>query len=139
VEYIDPAYDKYEVVLDNLTHLLWQRSLRDVADPLLSWDGAKTHCDNLSIPGYPSGWRLPTRIELASLVDYSKILPAPSIDKMAFPWPMPPLDARFETFWSSSADATTAAKAWVIAFNGGFISPDLKNDPITVYNVRCVH
>src|SRR5262249_40565226 len=125
----------YEVVFDNLTHLLWQRRLRDPASPLLNWDQANDYCNTLSIRGYPSGWRLPTRIELASLVDYSVdvdgdpgppvIPPMPSIDTTVFPWPSNQ-SSFFETFWSaSSAAGIVPDQAWAVGFNGGAIFRDL--------------
>ena len=55
-------------VTDNVTKLMWQ----DDATPVTTytWDAAHNHCSALTLDGYPD-WRLPTRSELASIVDYS--------------------------------------------------------------------
>src|SRR6185503_926379 len=67
------------VVFDKVSGLTWQRKVPSAA---YSWSDAQHYCDCLSgiqstiicdgdkMPEYPSGWRLPTRIELSSIVDY---------------------------------------------------------------------
>ena len=52
------------IVLDKVTGLIWQRS---VSAPSYTWTEAKSYCEGLTLAGY-SDWRLPTRIELVSLV-----------------------------------------------------------------------
>lgn len=63
-------------VTDNVTHLVWERksTLRTLAD-------TKTHCENLKLNGV-TGFRLPSRIELMSLVDTTVTKPA--IDGSSF-------------------------------------------------------
>lgn len=75
------AEDQYEVtddtVLDRTTNLEWQRHVEDrVPD-----DWAVHYCGTLELEG--GGWRLPTRMELTTIVDYTRRLPA--IDTTAFP------------------------------------------------------
>jgi len=119
--------DVNDVVLDNVTGLTWQRTVDGSA---YTWAGAGTYCDNLDLGGY-SDWRLPTRIELGSLVDFT--VKQPCIDGNAFP---NTLSIAFWTFWTSTADAANVGfDAWAIGFDYGrpFQYP-LANK----YQVRCV-
>lgn len=83
-----------DVVTDNVTHLEWQR---DVPPTSLSWQAAIAACDALVLGG-KSDWRLPTRIELLSLFDYTRV--APALDTTAFPHALAHLGAG--TVWTAS-------------------------------------
>jgi hypothetical protein len=101
-------------VRDNVTCLNWQR---DVPAGTYAWSEAGEYCAGLSLAG--SGWRLPTRIELVSLVDFTKGDPLPTIDTTAFP------DTPAEVFWSSSLAADTSSGttyAWYVYFFSGATS-----------------
>jgi hypothetical protein len=98
-------------VRDDVTCLVWQR---DVPEDSYSWEEAKDYCSSLPLAG--GGWRLPSRIELVSLVDFTKAAPGPTIDTAAFP------NTPAEVFWSSSLVAATAAGtsfAWYVYFSSG--------------------
>jgi hypothetical protein len=80
-----PAYpltsDQYEIyestVVDRTTKLEWQRHVEErIPD-----EKVLPYCEELELDG--KGWRLPTRIELMTIVDFSTRLPA--IEKAAFP------------------------------------------------------
>jgi hypothetical protein len=92
----------------------------------MAWADAKTYCANLTLGG-SSEWRLPTRIELESIVDYSKFNPA--LNTTAFP------STPSEFFWSSSPGADRTSNAWVVHFNDG--SSGSYDTPFT-NRVRCV-
>lgn len=115
-------------VCDNVTRLVWQR---DVPEGGYSWVEANDYCRSLSLAG--GGWRLPTRIELVSLVDFSRPSPGPTIDTAAFP------ETPSETFWSSSRVPETAVPgmefAWYVNFYSGAASNEL---PELRGRVRCV-
>jgi hypothetical protein len=111
------------VVLDRVTGLTWERAV----DPgMFTRDGASERCACLMLGGHED-WRLPTRIELVSLVDFTRT--DPSIDVGAFP------DTPFEWFWSSSLVEGDPAVAWYVAFFDGNTH---KNSVDVEHRVRCV-
>jgi hypothetical protein len=66
------------VVRDRITGLEWQRF---VPAERVAYDRASEHCQSLELAG--GGWRLPTRIELVSIVDFTRSMPA--INSTVFP------------------------------------------------------
>ncbi len=112
-----------EVVVDRVTGLLWQRQV-DAA--LRSWEEATSHCACLALAGHDD-WRLPTRMELVSIVDYTR--DSPAIDPTAFPGTAP------AWFWTSSRWADDASFAWYIYFENGFSN---FIDHTARYRTRCV-
>ena len=69
-------------VLDNVTCLVWEKA-PDTTQGL--WQDNADHCASLvtsSFAGYDD-WRLPTRVEMASLVDFART--GDAIDTTAFP------------------------------------------------------
>lgn len=67
------SYDTSQegVVLDEVTGLMWT----EVQSELLSHDDAAAYCGALSTGGY-CDWRLPTRIEVVSIIDLTRARPA---------------------------------------------------------------
>lgn len=102
-----PAYAAgADTVTDLVTGLVWQRTLPAAKN----WRGAKQYCAGLDLDGR-TDWRLPTRIELASVVDLGRFDPA--LDAGAFPGtPSAP-------FWSSSPMAGQPGFAWAVHFAWG--------------------
>jgi Protein of unknown function (DUF1566) len=103
------------IVVDRVTGLSWQRS----ADSALhAASDAQGYCESLKLSG--GGWRLPTRIELLSLLDVSAHNPL--IDVVVFP--ATPID---HGFWSASQVAGDSLSGWSVAFGFGdglaFVSP----------------
>ena len=110
-------------VQDHVTTLLWQRHFDQDA---LNYDAAVLYCDNLSLAGHED-WRLPTRKELFSLVDYSwDVLP---IDDRLFPY------AGHRQFWTITERGSDATRAWCVDFGNGEVRFDYKTDNRAV---RCV-
>ena len=105
-----------DTALDRTTFLMWERN---VSPTKRLWQDAKDYCDTLTLGG-ETDWRLPTRIELWSLLDFGTH--APAINGVAFP--ATPVDY----FWSSSLDAQNSMmnptyKAWVVSFDDGTAGP----------------
>jgi hypothetical protein len=113
-------------VRDDVTGLVWQQTPPSTQ---YTWAGAKTYCSTLSILGGRT-WRLPTPIELASLIDDSVASPGPTIYATAFP------ATPAGNYWTSlpAVDATPAS-AWAVGFSGGFV--DIYPTSMTFY-LRCV-
>jgi hypothetical protein len=111
-------------VLDRVTGLVWQRA---VSPQTLGWQAAREACACLELGGQHD-WRLPSRIELVSIVDFTRHDPA--IDGEAFP--ATPTD----WFWSASPVAgSDPAAAWYVAFFDGNTHHAELGVP---YHVRCV-
>jgi hypothetical protein len=92
-------------VVDNVTGLTWERVIGSDA---LTNPGSAARCE-----GKGAGWRLPTRLELLSLVDYTIAAPGPTISPIFTHTP----DA---VFWTSSNYAGDPGDAWTIGFDAGY-------------------
>ncbi len=116
---------KAKSVCDRTTLLEWERA---VGTELRTWAQANDYCDSLSLEG-ASDWRLPTRIELLSIVDFGRKEPA--IDPAAFP--ATPSDS----FWTSTLmfNVFNDPNAYFVVFDRGHSAPFTKTEPLYV---RCV-
>jgi hypothetical protein len=110
-------------VLDRVTGLMWQRKV-DTAK--VTFDAAVMKCQDLQLAGYDD-WRLPSRIELVSILDTSEVQPAiaPSF------FPATPSD----WFWSSSVASDDPSSAWYVYFYFGYPKTDERRSR---FSVRCV-
>lgn len=123
-------------ITDNSTGLMWQRctSGQDWDEEndtctgsaaTMHWFAASEYVDNLNNSiylGY-ADWRLPTKNELQTLVDYSTYNPATAF-----------LDTGAAVYWSST-DAQLTGSAWDVNFNSGFVNYESKGN---YYYVRAV-
>jgi len=109
-------------ITDNVTGLLWQKQDDGTT---CTWDAANTYCAGLSLTG--TGWRVPTRRELMSIVDYGKY--SPSINGTYFP------NTQSSWYWSSTTYASNTTYAWNVYFGNGYVYVNYKTS--TGY-VRCV-
>ena len=84
----------------------------------------------MSCTGMGTGWRLPTILELQTIVHEGRTLPA--IDGTSFAGGVP-----FNVFfWSSTPFAADATQAWGVDFDKG----DAVTAPLVdAHSVRCVH
>lgn len=103
-----PSYTAgVDTVFDNVTKLTWQRF---VSAESYTLEDARAYCAGLPLEG--GGWRLPTRIELQSIVDYSKAQPGPVIDTVVFP------NAPNDYFWCTSLNSV--GFGWALHFSSGY-------------------
>lgn len=153
----DGAYEIYPMsfsdngngtVTDNNTGLIWQKcSVGQNNDAACSGTGAVYNwyqasgaydatynpdtfniCGSLALAG--GGWRLPSKKELTSIIDYSIPYPGPTIQQTMFP------NTYSFYYWSSTADASSPSNAWYGGFNGGLVYNGNKGSN-TLY-LRCV-
>ncbi len=133
------------VVFDAVTGLTWQRNVPLAA---YTWANATSYCACLNgvvnnvqcgddrMPEYPSGWRLPKRIELVSIVDYEQDPMNSPIDPVAFP------GTPADYFWTSSLYVDDPTQAWYADFTNlslGGPGGSVSSYPLTLTNrLRCV-
>jgi hypothetical protein len=111
-------------VTDNVTGFMWQQA---VPSATYQWANAVAYCPKLTLAGH-SDWRLPSVIELASIVDLGQS--SPSINGTYFP------STPASCFWSASPEASSPYGAWAVCFDYGS-SEDGGNRSYWNY-VRCV-
>ena len=133
-----PDYSVEEnTVTDNVTKLVWQRRVptnypgcSGSSGTTCTWQEAQAYCrraDTAAALG-GSGWRLPNRIELVSLIDETRANPA--IETSVFP------DVAVLAFWSSSVAFDFPNQyAWYVYFGDGSSNNWQFSD---TYAVRCV-
>lgn len=106
---------------DDVSGLTWQEPI--AASGSKTWKDAQTLC--------PSGWRLPSRIELVTLLDLSKKSGAKIDAIFGSTEPQP--------YWTSSpvrlADGSLDGRQWTVDFNGGGVSQTSTN---LTAGVRCI-
>ena len=125
-------------VTDNNTSLMWQK--QDDGTTYNWYQASGTYdatynpgstdvCGSLVLGGY-SDWRLPTKKELMSIVDYSIPSPGPTINATYFP------NTKSYYYWSSTTDAGYyPVFAWGVHFGNG---SDFHFGKNMGFYVRCV-
>lgn len=110
-EIVLPPPPRHEIVRDNATGLMWPV---EISPKHLTFAEAEKYIADLNAKKYHGfdDWRLPTRVELLTLVDDTRCDPA--IDADAFP------GTPSEYFWTST-DYTDDKKnyAWIVNFYDG--------------------
>ncbi len=102
-----PAVDP-RITQDATTGLEWQTTPFAAS---MQWEEADAACKALRIGGHDD-WRLPTRVELLTLVDDTRHDPA--IDADAFP------NTPSKWFWTATPYAgDPKTYAWIVAFHSG--------------------
>ena len=116
--------DRLHVVIDNVYGLMWQDGVNIFQG---GWDEARHYCENLNFAGY-NDWRLPTRLELLSITDDSRITP---------------INRAFEniskesSYWSLTKYVGDQSNVWAVDFwdGHGYAGSNIVSDKACV---RCV-
>jgi len=123
------------VVIDQVTGLMWQRYVPGSSD--VAHRDAQTYCTlNARGLGGFVDWRVPTVLELVSLVDYTIAFPGAAIDGEAFDTNASGQD--FGSTWTSSPIAGSPGDFWNVRFRGGTVDPNDIVGPTAQLAVRCV-
>ena len=155
---VDEAADRWECVEDKNSKLTWEVKKNDGGirdkDYSYSWlldnDGeikgvsnggrckGGVKCDTYSyvramnaqkLCGY-SDWRLPTREEMETLVDYNTTAKDATINKAYFPEAVP------SWYWTATENPQRENFAWYVLFRNGVVLNDLKERPKHIRLVR---
>lgn len=117
------------VVLDKVTGLAWEQS---ISAGLYTQAAAAAYCAANRLAG-ASDWRLPTVLELGTLMDFAQPQLNPHIDPVAFP-NTPGDNTRNSWFQTSTPVAGDASKSWYVDFQNGNNFIDVAGNG----RVRCV-
>ncbi len=115
---------------DNITHLLWQKTANGTTR---TWDAAVAYCNTLNsnpsggLGGHASGWRVPTLVELGSILDLSVESGAAISPVFA--------GTAAASYWTSNVDPDNSANAWILGFGTTEDGIVLKSE---LNHVRCV-
>jgi hypothetical protein len=96
-----------QCAIDQATGLIWSTQTLGASD----WADANAAGASYVRCGISTGWRLPTRRDLLSIVDHGTT--APAIDGNAFP------GTYSAPYWSADAYAPDPGQAWTIDFSDG--------------------
>ena len=104
-----------EAVRDNNTGLVWERA---PANNLVDWAAATRFCAN-KVVGGTKGWRLPSVVELASLVDPTVAPMGPTL-----PAGHPFTNVQSAHYWSATSSLQTHPQpwAWFVNFIDGVVT-----------------
>jgi Protein of unknown function (DUF1566) len=99
-------------VRDNNTGLVWEQAPSTTQDTQL---GSAVHCVNGVTVGGMKGWRLPSVVELGSLVDPT------STAAVRLPTGHPFSNVQSDIYWSATTVAVDTTLAWIVNFGNGFV------------------
>ncbi len=112
-----------DIVVDNVTHLVWQRV---ISTDVFTYGQAASYCASLDLAGH-TGWRLPSRIELISLIDWDRPRQG-NIDSVF-------TDSSPGDVWACTPGPGNPLVAWHVDFSNGQVSLTQKTSALLV---RCV-
>ena len=93
-----------------LGRLMWQDEEQNFEG---TWNKAQEYCKTLSLAGYKD-WRLPTKVELLSIVDKSRYDP---VLNTAFKYIA---DSTYRCYWSQTKTAGDSSSEWIVCFGDGY-------------------
>jgi len=119
-------------VSDNLTGLIWEQKTEENEPDNFTYDDALTFCDDLTL-GDNSDWRVPTRNEYSTILNYADV--SPSLDTDYFPY-FNSTGSNPAYYWTSSEYHDDSSQVWVLRLAFGLLDKRPKTPDI--YRVRCV-
>jgi hypothetical protein len=121
-------------VLDNVTCLVWEKT-PDATEGY--WQDNSDHCASLATSNYAGydDWRLPTRVEMASIVDFARTNDA--IDTTAFPKEPSGYYRTGSDWYETITGQNTSGFSWIYGMSSGFTSNAYAKTTSQAY-VRCV-
>ncbi|MCP4628588.1 MAG: DUF1566 domain-containing protein, partial [bacterium] len=119
-------------IADNVTGLLWEQKTEDNEPVNYTFGEAQKYCEKLELGGR-SDWRLPTRKEFVSLLNFGYTSPA--LDTEFFPYYSSADDSK-PYYWTSSVFHDDPDRIWYIRLAFGLIRDVSKTDG--PFRVKCV-
>ena len=113
-------------VLDKETGLVWARNANH---GYMNWEEAIDYCANVVVSWAKKGWRLPTREELASLVE-------DGVTNPSLPSGHPFQDVQNDFYWSSTPHVSIIEYAWGVYMSNGLVHRVGKSTNHYVWPVR---
>ncbi len=127
-----PAANEWACTKDNVTNLIWSLQTQ-----FATWNDAMAAIypdaghNDLTRCGFNSGWRLPKRRELLSILHHGQfLLNTAMIDETYFP------GTSKNYYWASDSVAKNWDIAWIVGFDKGDIDADYKEYSFYVRLVR---
>jgi hypothetical protein len=115
-----------DVVIDNLTGLIWMRDGNVPNDMIRNWNDAVDYANGVTFCGY-SDWQLPNVNELESLTHAGE----PDTAKWLLLQGFTNVQSNF--YWSSTTRADYTDSAWIVSMSSGYVYYDSKNTGISYY------
>jgi hypothetical protein len=110
-----------EAVLDRTTQLIWERSPNNNE---VTWSTAQMRCGLKTIGG-KTGWRLPSFIELMTLIEPS-LQKTPRVPALPAGHPFHGIKAGF--YWTSDASSSEPAEAYTVDLLRADVAPRRKDE-----------
>jgi Protein of unknown function (DUF1566) len=114
------------IVTDRVSGLVWERT---PSSATYTREAAAAYCASRTLDNH-SDWRLPSLIELVSLVDFT--VSRPAIDSVTFP------GTQAGSYWSSTVCASSSPDNWRVSFDDGSTSTSTVSFAPDPALVRCV-
>jgi len=123
-------------VTDNLTGLVWEQQTAENEPALYTYSNAISYCENLTLGGR-SDWRVPTRKEYSTVLNYGRV--SPSLDIAYFPY-YTGSDSGVVYYWTASPYYPDLTKVWTVQIAFGLIEQEPPPDiaPPLEIKVRCM-
>ena len=122
-------------ITDKLTGLTWEQKAADGEKLTYTYDDAHNYCEDLNLGGHDD-WRLPTRKEYSSILNFGRVSPA--LDITYFPY-YSYVKSNDTYYWTISKYHDDPNKIWKIQMSFGLIEGTaITGDEPVLHKARCV-